>query len=126
MAKTWQFVESLYTMRYMATVKTARSLSELPSATIRSMIELATSGFGVVVALAWNEFIQKAVRDYLDPYLGKNSGLISMLIYAIIVTVLAVVVTMQLAYLQNRFEVLESKVKTRRPAAPTSTTHSKK
>ena len=65
---------------------------------------LTTSGFGVVVALAWNEAIKNAVQIYIDPFLGKSSGVISLFIYAIVMTLLAVSVTMQLARLQKTLE----------------------
>jgi hypothetical protein len=97
----------------MSKLEAPKSLTDFPLAVIKSMIGLATSGFGVVVALAWNEFIQNAVKNYIDPYLGKNSGMISLFIYALVVTTLAVVVTMQLTSLQSKFEQLEEKVKIR-------------
>ena len=67
---------------------------------------LATSGFGVVVALAWNEAIKATVSTYIDPYLGESSGVISLFIYAVVMTTLSVLVTMQLAGIQKRLEHL--------------------
>ena len=61
------------------------------------MLSLATSGFGLVAALAWNEFIQEVVNEYIKPLVGGSSGIISLLIYAVLVTLLAVVVTYQLS-----------------------------
>lgn len=86
----------------MAEIKSPEKISELPMALIKNMITLATSGFGVVVALAWNDAIKQFVTDFIDPYLGKNSGIISMFIYASVVTFLAVVVTMQLTNIEKR------------------------
>lgn len=94
----------------MAKISTPTSAYEIPSAVIKNMVSLATSGFGLVVALAWNEVIKKTVEEYIDPYLGKDSGLISLLIYAVIMTVLAVIVTMQLSSLQKKFEELQEKI----------------
>jgi len=94
----------------MAKIKTPETIEGLPLAVIKNMITLATSGFGVVVALAWNEFIKTAVRDFIDPYLGKGSGLISLFIYAIVMTLLAIFVTMQLASLEKNFEKLTEAV----------------
>lgn len=94
----------------MANIKAPESLSEMPLALVKNMVSLATSGFGVVVALAWNSVIQKAVATYIDPYLGKNSGMVSMLIYAIIMTLLAVLVTMQLSALEKQLTLLNEKV----------------
>ena len=94
----------------MSKIETPNSLEQMPLSIIKNMISLATSGFGVVVALAWNEAIKKAVSTYIDPFLGEKSGVISLFIYAAIVTLLAVVVTMQLAHLQRKFEDVEKLV----------------
>ena len=70
---------------------------ELKKQIAAQMLTLTTSGFGLVAALAWNELIQQVVKGYIKPLLGENSGIISQLIYAVIVTVLAVIVTFQLS-----------------------------
>ncbi len=88
----------------MTKIETPDNPKDLPVAIIKNMISLATSGFGLVVALAWNEVIKKTVEEYVDPWLGKSGGIISMLIYAIVITLLAVIVTMQLSRLQKKME----------------------
>ena len=88
----------------MHEIRPPERIHELPLAVVKNMIALATSGFGLVVALAWNELIRKFVENYIDPYLGKNSGIISLFIYAVVMTALAVLVTMQLGNLQKRLE----------------------
>jgi len=60
-------------------------------------LKLVTSGFGLVAALAWNELIKETVNVYVKPYFGQGSGLISLLIYALVVTALAVFITYQLS-----------------------------
>ena len=65
---------------------------------VRQMLTLATSGFGLVAALAWNSLIQEFVAVYIKEWL-PDGKMISLFIYAIIVTVLAVVVTLQLSKL---------------------------
>lgn len=65
---------------------------------VRQMLTLATSGFGLVAALAWNSLIQEFVATYIKEWL-PDGKMISLLLYAIIVTVLAVVVTLQLSKL---------------------------
>lgn len=67
------------------------------------MLILATSGFGLVAALAWNTAIQELVTTYIKPYF-PNGGLISLLIYAVIVTVIAVLVTVNLSRLIEQLE----------------------
>ncbi len=100
----------------MPDIKTPQNVNELPLALVKNMVSLATSGFGLVVALAWNQVIQNAVQKYIDPYLGKNGGMISLLIYALVMTVLAVIVTMQLAGLERKLEMLNEKVRNRTKA----------
>lgn len=60
------------------------------------MLRLSTNAFGLVAALAWNEFIKETVKTYIQPFAGKSSGMISLFIYAVIVTILAVGVTYNL------------------------------
>lgn len=68
----------------------------LKQAIMKQMLTLSTSAFGLVAALAWNQVIQEVVNNYIKPYVGDGSGLISLLIYAVVVTLLAVLVTYSL------------------------------
>jgi hypothetical protein len=105
----------------MSKIQTPEKLEELPLSVVKNMIILATSGFGVVVALAWNEFIRSVISNYVDPLLGKGGGVASLFIYAMVMTALAVIVTMQLGALEKRLERLRgivshpSEVKTPTP-----------
>lgn len=69
---------------------------------ISQMLALATSGFGLVAALAWNETIQQFVKEFIEPRI-PGSGLLSRFIYALIVTIFAVLVTYQLSKLTSKF-----------------------
>jgi hypothetical protein len=69
---------------------------------IKQMLTLATSGFGLVAALAWNSLIQELVNSYVKKFLPNGSGIISLLIYALVVTVLAVFVTYQLSKISDK------------------------
>jgi type II secretory pathway component PulF len=71
---------------------------------VKQMVTLSTSGFGLVAALAWNSVIQEFVNTYIKKWLPANSGIISLLIYALIITVLAVVVTIQLSKLSEKLQ----------------------
>lgn len=66
------------------------------------MLQLATSGFGFVSALAWNDFIKGAMDKFLSPIVGNKSEVLSMFLYAVIVTALAVLVTYNLTKLIKR------------------------
>jgi len=71
---------------------------------VKQMVTLSTSGFGLVAALAWNNFIQEMVNNYIKKWIPGNSGLVSLLIYALVVTVLAVFVTIQLSRLAQKLQ----------------------
>ncbi|MEX2028603.1 MAG: DUF5654 family protein [Candidatus Curtissbacteria bacterium] len=75
----------------------ARQNKRLTKELLRQMITLSTSGFGLVAALAWNEAIQTLVSEYVDRYLPAGSGVISKLIYAVLITLFAVLITYQLS-----------------------------
>jgi len=69
---------------------------------VSQMLKLATNGFGLVAALAWNNVIKEFVEEYIKPFVGTDSGMISLIVYAIIVTVLAVTVTLQLSKIKKK------------------------
>ncbi|MCL5432673.1 MAG: DUF5654 family protein [Patescibacteria group bacterium] len=71
---------------------------------LRQMLTLATSAFGLVAALAWNNVIQEFVNDYIKKWFPQGSGIFSLLIYAIIVTILAVLITLQLSRIVQKLE----------------------
>src|ERR1700694_824467 len=62
------------------------------------MISLASAAFGVVAALAWNSAITALVKQIF----GTGAQIVSLFIYAIIVTILAVIVMVNLAKLAER------------------------
>lgn len=76
--------------------KVKSHVSELRHEILKQLLTLSTSGFSLVAALAWNEAIKEAVSTYIKPYLGQSSGLISLIVYAVVVTILAVIVTYNL------------------------------
>ena len=69
---------------------------------IEQLVTLSTSGFGLVAALAWNEAIQQAVKDFIEPRI-PGSGLFSKMIYALLITALAVLITYQLSKLASKW-----------------------
>nr|MBI5455536.1 hypothetical protein [Candidatus Levybacteria bacterium] len=71
---------------------------------VKQMLTLATSGFGLVAALAWNSLIQELVNSYVKKFLPNGSGIVSLLIYALVVTSLAVLVTYQLSKLSEKLQ----------------------
>lgn len=85
--------------------KTLEENKRLHIEVVRQMLTLATSGFGLVAALAWNNVIQEFVNSYVKQWLPQSSGVISLLIYAVVVTALAVLVTLQLSKILERLEL---------------------
>jgi hypothetical protein len=71
---------------------------------VRQMFTLATSGFGLVMALAWNSVIQEFVNNYVKKFF-PNGGLLSLFLYAVVVTIVAVAVTLQLSKIMDRIEM---------------------
>lgn len=71
---------------------------------VKQMIALSTSGFGLVAALAWNGVIQEFVNSYIKNILPGGSGLLSLFIYAVVITSIAVLVTYQLSKLLDRIQ----------------------
>ncbi|MDQ3851479.1 MAG: DUF5654 family protein, partial [Thermoproteota archaeon] len=56
---------------------------------IEKIAALITAAFGLVAALAWNEAIQEIFRLVF----GEQSGVWAMIFYAVVVTIIAVLVT---------------------------------
>lgn len=64
---------------------------------LKTIIQLSTAAFALVAALAWNN----AIQDFLNRFFAAGAGLKSKFAYAIIVTIVAVTVTIILANLQQ-------------------------
>lgn len=71
---------------------------------LKQLITLSTSAFGLVAALAWNATIQQVVKEFIEPRI-PGSGILSQLIYALLITLLAVFVTLQLSHLAQKWGV---------------------
>lgn len=59
---------------------------------IEKLAALVTAAFGLVAALAWNDTI-KAI--FLEVF-GTADGILPLLVYAVVVTVIAVVITINI------------------------------
>ena len=67
---------------------------------IDRLTSLIISAFGLVAALAWNGAIQAIFREFF----GTADGVVSMVTYAVVVTIIAVVVTVWIAKIANKEE----------------------
>ncbi len=72
--------------------------SEQARAAIQSMITLSSAALGLVCALAWNE----AIKSTMKQILGEDDSLAGMYTYAILATVIAIVVLLVLARASTR------------------------
>lgn len=71
----------------------------------KQMVALSTAGFGLVAALAWNSLIQEFMNTYVKRWIPEEGGkFLSLFIYALLVTILAVIVTLQLSKIVRRIE----------------------
>ena len=84
--------------------KQSKESQKLHVEVVKQMVTLSTSGFGLVAALAWNNLIQEFINSYIKRWLPQSGGVISLLIYALIVTILAVVITLQLSRLSQKLQ----------------------
>lgn len=75
--------------------------SEISKMIMETMLTLITTAFAFVVGLAWNEAIQKLIEEFYTAG-GAVTGL---LIYAVIVTIVAVVVTVLLARIAGKMGI---------------------
>lgn len=66
------------------------------------VITLISTSFGLVAALAWNEAIKEYVSVFIKPYFAKGSGVISLFIYAVAITIIAVIITIQATRILER------------------------
>lgn len=65
---------------------------------IGTMISLATVAFGLIAAGAWNKFITDLIGLFLKP----GGGVIAELIYAVIITIVAILVVQNLGKLAEK------------------------
>jgi hypothetical protein len=65
---------------------------------LQTMISLASAAFGVVAALAWNSAITALVKELF----GSGGQIVSLFLYAIIITVIAVIVMVNLGKVAER------------------------
>lgn len=79
------------------------SSAEFRIKVIETIAALMTAAFGLLAALAWNEAIKQAIIDLL----GQASGTLGLFIYAIIVTIIAVVATIYIGRVLARYKSAE-------------------
>jgi fucose 4-O-acetylase-like acetyltransferase len=78
-------------------VDVVRKASRFSREFLATMIALVTTAFGVVVALAWNTALSKALAQ-----LSKGYEITGLFVYAVLVTVIAVLTVISLGRLATR------------------------
>jgi ABC-type multidrug transport system fused ATPase/permease subunit len=79
---------------------------EMKSEILPKMSVLITTAFGLIAALAWNQAIQAIILQLLP----KQSGILGLLIYAIIITIIAVIATVGIARVTSKPAVQEVRI----------------
>ncbi len=79
--------------------QTPRQKTSLRIQILEQMGTLVTSGFGIVAALAWNDLIKKFFERVFS---RPEDNLWAMLGYAVVITVIIVLVTLQIGRLIER------------------------
>ena len=75
--------------------------SEVTKLIMETILGLITTAFAFVAGLAWNDAIQKLIESVI----GTGDALPSLFIYAIVVTIVAVLVTVILARVAGKMGV---------------------
>lgn len=83
-------------------LKTKKSLAKVSQKVALETLTLISSAFGLSAALAWNEAIKEYVNVFIKPYFAHGSGVVSLFIYAVSITTIAVIATYQLNKLSRK------------------------
>ncbi|MEG3225183.1 MAG: hypothetical protein BME94_06605 [Methanobacteriales archaeon Met13] len=67
----------------------AEQVSEVKGQVMQTIATLMTTAFGLIAALAWNE----AIKEMIKQMLPTGSGITGLLVYAVIITIIAVIAT---------------------------------
>ncbi len=81
--------------------RSKRIAREFNAQFIETLSTLLTTAFGLVAAFAWNEL----VKSIISKYIAAGSTVISQFIYAVLVTLLAVLISFQLGKLAAIYRV---------------------
>ncbi len=80
--------------------KTRESVRQANKEILSQGLGMVSSAFVLVAALAWND----AIRSLIMHYFKESGSLISQFIYAILVTILAVIIASRLNRLAQKFK----------------------
>lgn len=89
-------------------VKIKKEIKKIRSEFVKTLTTFVVSSFGLVAALAWN----KAITEVINKYITPGQSLLSWFVYAFFVTIIAVLVTIYLGRLADKFKEEEENAKT--------------
>ena len=75
-----------------------KDFKETQKAIKEKMLTLILAGFGLVTALAWND----AIQTLFNTLFPNSNGLIGKFIYALIVTCIVVIISLQLKKISDK------------------------
>lgn len=88
--------------------KAIKELRKLQKEMIDKFSTLITTAFGFVVAFAWNGAVQAIFRDIF----GITNEVVPLVTYAIVVTLIAIIVTIWISRLARRYKTIEQHIVT--------------
>ena len=80
--------------------------NEMKNQILPTIATLMTTAFGLIAALAWNQAIQAIILEVLP----KQSGIMGLIVYAIIITIVAVIATIVIARAIAKHAVQEVRI----------------
>lgn len=80
----------------------------MKSKIVAESLAMMGTAFGLVAALAWNEAVKAFINEFLP---RKGQGVLSLFIYAIFVTVFAVIIMSRVLKLKEKFDNAEAEKK---------------
>lgn len=89
----------------MTREKIGKEVEKIRSEFLKTVVTFVVSAFGFVAALAWNQAITETINKYLKP----GEGIWSWFLYAILVTFVAVLITIYLGRLVEKHKKEEDK-----------------
>ncbi len=78
--------------------------SKIKKEVTAKLVTLIISAFGLVAALAWNDAIKSIFANYIEPVFGAMAEMWSMIIYAVVVTIIAVIITISIGRISGKQE----------------------
>lgn len=63
---------------------------------------LISTVLGLVAALAWNQAITEFINVYIKPFFAKGSEVVSLFVYAVIITIITIVIALRMAKVKER------------------------